>query len=127
MKLKDLKFNYMQFDPNTGELTQHNLFDSSRVKYSVARWKTMSPKVKRQIKSDVLHYCFFDTCGRCEYEFLIEPWSFAKEAKQQKVDIWTMYVEPNADLLVGMVDSVSIASCREYIKEWNTTHKKRKV
>lgn len=114
MKINDLYFGYMQFDPNTGRLTRHNLFGDYRVKRSVARWITLGRR-RGMLSSDLLHFCFFETWGRAEYEFVIEPW--VGKGGSQKVDIWTMYVLPNRALLENMVKSVSVSSARAWLKE----------
>lgn len=114
MKINNLYFGYVQFDPNTGRLTRHNLFGDYRVMRNVARWVTLGEH-RDTLSSDLLHFCFFETCGRAEYEFVIKPWT--GKGEEQKVDIWTMYVMPNRMLLEDMVNSVSVNSARAWLKE----------
>lgn len=92
----------------------HNLFDSSRVKHSVALWVTMSEEKKDQIRNPLM-WCFGDVFGHREYEFGVCPlW---EPDKAEKMDIYRMYVEPNAELLMDMVNSVSLTSAKKYIAE----------
>ena len=112
---------------NPRGLTTVNLFDSSRVKSSVARWVLMSPEEKKT--HDLLHWCFFDVCGRCEYEFVICPWGgLDKDDKAaevgQKVDTWRMYVEPNAELLEDLVSRVTQSSAKRYLAEERKRYKR---
>lgn len=104
------------------ELSAYNLFDSSRVKWSVARYVTMSEREKKQLMSDPLHFCFGDTLGRTEWEFIVCPWPYQENEKVEdcgrKVDVFSMYVEPNASLLMDMVNNVSISSAKKYMTEW---------
>ena len=104
------------------ELDTFNLFDLSRVKWSVARYVTMTEKEKKSLLSDPLHFCFGDTWGRCEYEFVVCPWGGLDENDKVlevgiKVDTFEMYVKPNADLLMDMVNRVSISSAKEYLRD----------
>lgn len=114
MKITDLDFGYMQFDPNTGELTRHNIFSNVSVMRSVAQWVTMSSS-RRKAGLDPISFCFIDYWSRCQYEFVIKPW--VGEGEEQKVDIWTMYVVPNKDILFDMIDKVSVNSAREWLRE----------
>lgn len=106
-------------------LKQYNLFDSSRVKRSVAMWVLMSPEEKR--KKDFLRWCFFDVWGRAEYEFVVCPWPYTDkdtiDSVGVKVDTWTMYVEPNKDYLRELVDKVTKSSARAYLREQRKEHR----
>lgn len=100
-------------------LEQSNLFCSSRVKWAVAKWVLM-PEEERKTHN-FLTWCFFDTCGRAEYEFIVCPWPYTEDDTIKntglKVDTWTLYVEPNAKLLKELVDRVSQSSARAYLAE----------
>ena len=98
------------------KLETYNLFDFSRVKWSVARYVTMTDEKKKSLLSDPLHFCFGDTWGRCESEMLIRP-LVSDEEDTLKTDIFQMYVEPNANLLMEMVNSVSVNSAKKYLRE----------
>lgn len=107
------------------QLETINLFGTSRVLVSVAMWVTW-PESERK-KHDFLRWCFSDVCARCEYEFIVCPWPYkddeAVENCGRKVDIYEMYVEPNADLLRDLVDRVSVSSAKAYLAEWRKTYR----
>lgn len=112
LNLNDLYFGYKQFDPNTGKLCTHNLFGSIRVLTSVALYRTKGDKLQLD---DPFSFIFGDARSRCQYEFVISPWVGLGE--EQKVDIFSMYVEPNKKYLMSLVDQVSISSCRKFLAE----------
>ena len=123
IKLTDLYFGYKNYEMsyNTREergIVTHNLFSSYRVLRSVARWVLMSDEEKE--KHNALSYCFADVRGRAEYEFVISPW--VGEGDVQKVDIWTMYVEPNKELLLDLISRVIPASAKAYLREERKRH-----
>lgn len=111
MKLTDAYFGIKLI--RDGELVDANLFDSIRVLDSITCWKLMSKSTKRTLSSDLIHFCFGDTMGRYEYEMMVGP---LMRGEPQKVDIFQMYVLPNAKLLEDMVKSISVSSAREYKK-----------
>ena len=124
MKIKDkisidsLYFGYKLYEVSYAsgkerKIVTYNLFDSSRVLRSVAMWVLMPEEEKK--KHDALSWCFCDTRGGCEYEFMMSPWVGGGEP--QKVDIWTMYVEPNKELLLDLVSRVTPNSARTYLRE----------
>lgn len=114
MKITDLDFGYMQFDPNTGELVRHNIFDNVSVMRRVAQWVTMPTKARKAIP-DPLSFCFIDFWARCQYEFVIKPW--VGKGEEQKVDIWTMYILLNRNILLDMISKVSVNSARKWLRE----------
>lgn len=100
-------------------LKTYNLFDFSRVKFSVARWRTMNDEDKKLI-TNPLGFCFGDTWGRTEFEWVVNTWPYKDDEKVEngeKVDVFQMYVEPNADLLMNMVNHVTTTSAKKYIAE----------
>lgn len=105
------------------ELTTYNLFDFGRVKWSVAKYVTMSEEEKKALLTrDPLLFCFGDVWSRCEYEFVVCPWGGLDENDKVsdvgiKVDTYEMYVKPNAKLLMDMVNSVTVNSAREYLRK----------
>ena len=118
IKLTDLYFGYknyaMSYTSEKGrDVVTHNLFGSTRVLRSVAMWVEMPEEEKK--KRDALSWCFIDVRGRAEYEFVMSPW--VGEGESQKVDIWTMYVEPNRELLLDLVSRVSVSSAKAYLRE----------
>ena len=63
---------------------------------------------------DPLGFCFGDLRGHVEYEMQVGG---VFQDKTSKLSLWDMYVVPNADLLMSMVNSVSVESCKEWLKE----------
>lgn len=103
-------------------LKTYNLFDFSRVKWSVAKYVTMTKEERKSLLTDPLHFCFGDIWSRCEYEYIIRP-TVSDEDDEIKIDAFQMYVEPNADYLMSLVDSVSLNSAKTYLRK----EKKRRL
>lgn len=101
-------------------LVEHNLFGSLRVKRSVAIYTKMTKEERRRV-SDPLFFCFGDTWGRTEWEFIVCPWPYKDgetvESIGRKVDVYTMYVKPNAGLLMDLVNRVTASSARAFLRE----------
>ena len=125
MKLDDLYFgvvmnpmSYTKYS-DRNNLTTYNIFDSYRVKWSVATYVAMTAKKKAEV-SDPLRFCFGDTWGRTEWEFIVCPWPYTNEDTidlvGKKVDIFSMYVEPNAELLMDLVNRVTKTSAKAWLK-----------
>lgn len=96
-----------------------NLFGSVRVKTSVARWATMKPERQKEI-SNPLFYLFGDTWSRVEWEYLVCPLitrTYQRERPLEKVDIYKMYVQPNAKLLLTMAENITKSSAEEYLRK----------
>lgn len=116
MKIEDLEFNVMIRDVNRTrgqkvELRKFNVFHSRRVMRSVAMWVAgKAPK-----DSDFLHWCFSDLAHRTEYEVMVSSWP-PVENSEDKFDVFTLYIEPNAKLLREMVDKVSVSSAKNWLK-----------
>ena len=102
-------------------LKTYNLFGFGRVKWSVARWVTMTDKERKSLMSDPLRFCFGDVWGRTEYEFIACPWPYTDEMTISnsgiKVDTYQLYVEPNKDYLMSLVNRVSVTSARAYLRD----------
>ena len=115
IKLEDAYFGIMVPSSNNKEeiLLPENLFNSSRVLRAVATWKTKSKEATDG--HDQLAWCFGDTRGRCEYEWIVSSWP--KKEGKTKVDVYRMYVEPNRELLLGIVDNISVSSCKKWLRE----------
>lgn len=125
ININDLYFGYKIYDfsyvsEEERKISTHNLFDSSRVLWSVAMWVLMSEDEKKQ--HDALSWCFGDTRGRCEYEFVMAPW--AGEGEERKVDIYQMYVEPNSELLLDIISRVTVSSAKKYLSEERKRYKR---
>ena len=111
IKLEDAYFGVMK--PNgRGALEEDNLFGSMRVLRAVALYRARRERLEAL---DPLFWCFGDTSGRFQYEWLVSPWS--KDGEAMKVDVYKMHVEPNRDLLLGIVGNISVASCEKWLKE----------
>lgn len=98
------------------KIETYNLFDFLRVKWSVAKYVTMSEEERKSLLSNPLRFCFGDVAGRCEYEYIVRP-MVSKEEDEKKVDVFQMYVEPNADYLMSIVDNISVSSAQKYLRE----------
>ena len=113
----------LSYSSNTKrELKTYNLFDFSRIKFSVASYITASGEFKKQYIRDPLHYCFGDVHHRCEFEFWIARWGGTTGEEKlkdeaEKIDIYDLYVVPNADLLMDIVNRISISSAKKYLSE----------
>ena len=113
------------------QLEEHNLFDISKVKWSVAKYASLSKKEKENTINDPLVFCFSDVWARCEYEFVVCPWGGLDENDKVvdvgiKADIFEMYVKPNAKLLMEMINSVSVSSAKKYLAEERKRFKRLK-
>lgn len=117
---KDLEkayFGIVLHDFNSGEFKETNLFNSIRVLRSIALLRTKKYFIdKYKTVNEVIGFCFGDTRGRTEYEFIVSPWVGKGEA--EKVDTYRMYVLPNKKLLYDMVMNFSVASCRRVLKKY---------
>lgn len=126
MKLDELYFGVKLHPLSWGsrderkQLRTYNLFDLSRVKESIAIYRT-TPKDKKDFISDPLHFCFGDVWGRTEYEFIVCPWPYSEQEMVSdngiKVDTFEMYVKPNRDYLMSLVDQVDEEDCKKYLAE----------
>lgn len=114
ININDLYFGIVMWDPNLGIFREYNLFDSMRVLRSLAIYK-IHPELYTQF-SDILFAIYGDTAGRVQYEFDIRD-IFGKE-EPVKMDVYRMFVEPNRDYLLSLVDSVTVASARKWLKEY---------
>lgn len=113
ISIDDLYFGIVVEDFNDGEnfLRTTNLFNSGRVKRSVAMWVTSDDEFKKE--HDLIRWCFGDVWGRREYELAVAPLFEVEKAK--KVDTYELFVKPNEKLLTKMVNSVSVASAKKYL------------
>lgn len=112
------------------ELKVYNLFDFSRVKHSVAIWVTMSPeeRMKRKDLHDQLMFCFSDVWSRIEFECMMCPWPYKEgdtiAGTGTKTDTFSLYVEPNGELLMDLVNRVTKTSAKAYLRDWRKVHKR---
>lgn len=133
MKLDDLYFGIVMhplsygYEDERNRLVTYNLFGTSKIQWAVARYITMKDEERANI-DDPLLFCFSDVWGRTEYEFIMCPWPYGDEDKVElvgkKVDIYTMYVEPNRELLMDLVSRVTVSSAKKYMSEWNKRYKR---
>jgi len=118
MKIDDLYFGIVLIDFNTKQLTTQNLFDSLRVKRSIAIYVKQKAELTKRKDFDPLHFCFGDTQYRCEYETLYHVSEFPDKEGDKiiKTDVYEMYVKPNADYLMSLVESVSEKEAAKWLK-----------
>ncbi len=116
--IEDLYFGCVNYDFNHSKIEKFNLFNSTRVLHSIAIYKIRQQELEEQEwlggKFDPLRFCFGDLDGHVEYEMQVGG---AFENKTEKLSLWDMYVVPNANLLMAMVNNVSIESCERWIEE----------
>lgn len=108
-------------------LETYNLFDLSRIKESIAIYRTMGEERRKELSSP-LHFCFGDVWSRTEYELIACPWPYMDgelvEDNGIKVDTYSLYVEPNADYLMSLVESVDENDCKKYLSELRKQRRK---
>lgn len=117
--LKKAYFGVATVDIN-GDIQFWNLFDNLRVKLSVASYVVMTPEAKKLLLMDPCRFCFGDVWSRCEYEFVVNRWPFGEKdlvSGGRKMDVYQMFVEPNKDHLMTIVNSISKSSARKYLAE----------
>lgn len=125
MKLNDAYFGIRMFDGNSNQLNTVNIFDLYKVKYSVAKYKTLSKKKKDEIFNgkhslSPLIFLFSDVWGRVQYEFSIKK--IFTDNEELKEDVYSMYVIPNQKILLDIVDKISVSSCRDFLKQEKEKH-----
>lgn len=114
------------------QMEECNLFHNGRILQSVARWVVETNKDPKFEKDhDFLMWCFGDVRSRSEYEWVICPWGRLDENDKvvdvgKKVDVYEMYVKPNAGLLREMVNQVSVTSAKNYLREEKKKWRRRK-
>ncbi len=120
------KMSYSSND-SRGELGIYNLFDITRVKRAVALYVTMNEELRKEIENPI-YFCFSDVRGRAEYEFMMCPWPYRDgdfvEQVGSKIDMFSMYIEPNAELLMDLVGRVTITSAKKYLSEERKKYKR---
>lgn len=114
------------WDANANELKTVNIFDSLRVRESVARWVLNGEKMQKEkwwteLNHDPLFFCFGDTWGRVQWEMLVGD--FCDNPELKKYDVYEMYVKPNRKLLMDMISKVSKHSAQLFIRERNKERK----
>lgn len=114
-----LKFMATLLDGN-GELRAINIFDSSRVRHSIAEYKVHGAS---KYTDDLCLYFFGNYWSRCEYEMVISEWPTQKS--QKKADIYEMFIKPNFPLLLSMIDDVSINSAKKWLVEYRKKYNKK--
>lgn len=119
-KIEDLYFGVCEIDQNSNRLVQRNLFDNLRVKRSIAVYRKMTSEEQQKLVSDPVHFCFGDTGGRVEYEMRIAPEVFKEGMlvkESEKTDIFRMYVLPNSEYLMSLVNSIDEKTAKKWLKE----------
>lgn len=117
-KLEDLYFGAKRYNPNSKKFEAFNVFDSLRVRWSVACYVAN----KKEIISEPLIYCFGDLWSRCEYEMVMSDWP--NQETVEKHDVWDMYIIPNKDYLMSLVNSVPASSAKKFLAEYRKRYKK---
>lgn len=71
---------------------------------------------------DQFFYIFNDVWCRSEFEFVLRALGGVEEIK---IDLFSLYVIPNRNNLLEMVERCSLNSAREYVREYNSKHKSK--
>ena len=120
MKIDELYFGVRGYTLSMPDrLMAWNLFNSTRVKRSVAIWASTDPKKREEEGWDFGLFCFGDVKGRVQYEMYVHPIIHSMAPPEEiaiKTDIYTMFVEPNLRILREMVDQVSVAEAKRWLK-----------
>lgn len=119
MKIDDLYFGIVLIDFNTKQLKKQNLFGSLRIQRSIATYIYLKNRKKLEKEGfDPLQFCFGDTRGRCEYETLFHVSEFPDKDDDKiiKTDVYEMYVKPNADYLMSLVNQISESEAEKWLK-----------
>lgn len=106
-QIGDLEF-YVTVSDGNGFKT-FNVFDHINVKRAICKY-VLNPTVM----DNPCLYFFGDFWSRAEYEMMI---SGIFGGTSTKVDVYEMYIKPNFPLLLRMINQVSKASCRAWLKE----------
>ena len=115
MEIENLYFGIKLFGFNTRKLEDQNLFSSYRILRSIALYiAEYKDNNEDNFIEDPLVFCFGDTRGRVEYEYYI---SGPTERETYKVDVWDMYIAPNRNHLMKLVNLVSKESAERWVKE----------
>lgn len=114
--ISDLYFGIKWWEVNKNQFETRNLFDSSRVKESVARWVLMDTADRKDIK-DPLHFLYGSLWSRVEWEFGVCSVFCKSMDAVEKTDVYEFYIEPNRDYLLALANSVTKASAQRYLKE----------
>lgn len=121
MKLSDAHFGVMVWDSNEHKLKSHNLFDLARNKHFVAEYVAHP---ERHPQGDWALFCFGDVWSRAQYEYQVGG-LFGDYS--QKIDVWSMYVEPNRQALYDIIHSISKSSALAYLREERKARKATKL
>lgn len=86
------------------------------IRKSVASYIIHKDNLDYKIK-DPLFYCFGDVQGRVEWEWAVDAIN-ARDMNQssQKVDVYSMYIKPNKDYLMILVNQIPITEAKKYIR-----------
>ena len=117
MDIKDLYFGCLNYDFNTKKMEPFNLFRSLRVLRSIAIYRTRKDELEKDTwlgEFDPLRFCFGDLWGHVEYEMAVGG---LFDDEPEKLSLWDLYVKPNAEYLMSLVDSVSVESCERWLEE----------
>lgn len=113
MDINNIYFGVCYWDSNKDEFVPFNIFDAGRTRYWLAKYRVHPIQFRRL---SIFSFVFNDFCGRCQWEWIVSNWP--KNDKEQKLDVWTAYLIPNKEYLTKLMNSVSVASCKRYLKKY---------
>lgn len=116
--IRDLHFGCLNWNPNSRKLEPFDLFRSVRVLDSIANYRLRKEELELIEwfggEFDPVRYCFGNLWGHVEYEMMV---SEMIGDKTEKMSLYEMYVLPNKEILMDMVEQVSLESCEKWLKE----------
>lgn len=98
-----------------------NLFDCTCIRYWAAKYRLRHEYGESRLTTNPVSYIFGDIWGRAEYGWIVAD--LTESTSDMKVGLYEVYVEPNKELLLNMINECSENSAREYIREYNSKYK----
>lgn len=86
----------------------YNIFDNIEVRRSICIYKVRKIQV-----DDPLFFCFNSFWSRSQYEFYISD-GYRDIVKK---DAYSLFIEPNEEYLMKVVDIINLNDCKKWLKE----------
>lgn len=120
MGLSEAQFNVMV--ERNGQLKFINVFKHPNVAWWVAKWRTSKAFRDSYRQHDPFFCCFCDFWSRAEFELVVQ--GFLSNDEGHKMDVYEMFLKPNKIAIWQIIESISVNSCREYLREFRAQNKK---
>ena len=113
MKIDEAYFGVMlpeHSGPTKGNtrLRLYNIFDHQDVRRAISIYKTGDIMI-----DDPLFFCFAGFWKRSQYEYRISD-GFRTPIK---IDVYDLYIEPNKEYLLKIIDLIDKKDCKKWLKE----------